>query len=263
MVFLRSCAVHAAIVVLVTASTIHVSKAQDLPFAFGTEVGDIFTGPNDDIFSSAVPLPFEMTFLGETVQQVFQNTNGDITFDEGYTRFTPELIPNTGVPPMVAIYWTDIDTRNGGDGENELWIRAGTDTNDLENANAIVAGTGASQFLAEAAIVATWNKVEAYSRRVGAQNTFQLTMAYSAEGETWAIFAYAQLEFFTNASTDRAVVGFNDEAGLIGELINIIEDAETMSLLVEETNCGIPGVFAYRVDEGIELSGCGTCIDSV
>jgi AMOP domain/Nidogen-like len=227
------------------------SAAQETPFAFGNGTMDIFTLPNDDLSSIRIALPKRMKYLGDFVTTVFQNTNGDITFDAAYFEYTPEIIPSSSVPALVAIFWTDIDTRNGGSNQNQLWIRAGTNATDLNLAKDIIAGTGNS-FSPQAVVVATWYKVEEYPQIAGPQNTFQLVMAYDEAGITWAIFAYIQIQF-----TRRAVIGFNDARGLIGELIAGPVDQEIGNRLLNGTNCNRKGIYAYQVNEGIELSGCG------
>jgi hypothetical protein len=84
-------------------------------------------------------------------------------------------------------------------------LRVGNSTRDLILARDIVAGTG-KIFNPQAIIVATWYKVDSFRRQIGQQNTFQLIMPYSATGETWAIFAYTQLEFFRVQLQDRSTV---------------------------------------------------------
>jgi len=60
--------------------------------------------------------------------------------------------------------------------------------------------------------------------------------------------------------------GFNDREGLIGRLtqtvgtsnVKVTSPTDEINFLLQETNCGVPGTFAYRVNEEIEESGCGT-----
>jgi AMOP domain/Nidogen-like len=238
---------------VVTAATPFGISAQGLPFRFGNVTDDIFTGPNDDESSVRIALPKRMKYLGDFVTTVFQNTNGDITFDAPYSEYEPSLIPSSAIPAMVAIFWTDIDTRNAGLDQNQLWIRAGMNATDVSLARDIIAGTGNS-FTPQATIVATWYKVEEYPTLAGPQNTFQLVMAYDEAGTTWAIFAYTQIQF---TGTRSAVVGFNDARGLVGELIAVLTDANIGNNLLNGTNCNRRGIYAFKVNEGIEISGCG------
>jgi len=227
-------------------------------FPFGVAVGDTETLPNDDGSSTQISLPFPMLFYGEDVSSLFQNTNGDITFDSPYFEYTPELIPSNSVPPMIAIYWTDIDTRNGGDNQNELFVRASTDPQDTATAEGLVHRLGgeAALFSPGATVVATWHQVEAFSRQVGEQNTFQLIVAYDDQ-KTYVIFDYRQLEFWESDTSMNTVIGFNDNLGIEGSLIATLESNEDMEALLFGTNIDLPGTYVYRVDQSVEVSGCG------
>lgn len=139
---------------------------------------------------------------------------------------------------------------------NGLWARVSLTSSDRATAQNIVTRAGGSRFVPSALFVSTWNEVEAFSLRVGKRNTFQLTFAYNSD-ETWAILAYRKLEFFSTSTSQRSVVGFNDRQGLLGLLINSINSTQGFAPLLNETNCGIRGTFAYRVSTDIELTGCG------
>lgn len=223
-----------------------------LPFPFGVGPGDTFTEPNDDLSSVQFSLLRPMMFLNSSVSTVYQNTNGDVTFEMPFEQFVPEVIPSASVPPLAAVYWTDVDTRNGGAEINQLWARVSTSAADLEIATTIINGTGSS-FEPDDIFVATWYKVEAFDQRVGPQCTFQLAMAYT-EQETWVIFSYEQLEFFSAELNNFTAIGFNDGLGVQGELIGIVDNNETMNDLVFQTNCGIPGTYAYRINQEIEFT---------
>ena len=209
-----------------------------LPFSFGPASGDSFTGPNDDETSSRLPLSIPMTYLGNRMASVSQGTDG----------FLEVLQTGNIVGGAVFVYGMDIDTRNGGVGQNELWLRTGSRANDLLLARDIIAGTGTA-FTPQATVVATWVKVEAFERRTGLQNTFQLTMAYSASGTTWAIFAYRQLQFFQADSSRFALVNYLDGNGVEERLIAFVNNTGIMNQLLIGTNCNRPGVFAFPINE--------------
>jgi len=191
------------ILVLVILLPIQVADAV-LPFPFGEAANDTFTFYNDDGSSGVFPLPEPMPFLGDVVEQVYQNTNGDITFDSPYSDFTPEIIPSSSVPPMIAVFWSDVDTRNRltnvTSGDNELWARTTTDTMDLQRADNLVLGARpGSQFRSDAAFIATWFNVAPYGFDTANRNTFQLAVAWN-EFESWTFFSYDKLEWY-QAST--------------------------------------------------------------
>ena len=232
--------------------------AQTPPFGFGSSSGDTSTPPGDDISSVSINLPRPITFLGDIFTNVYQNTNGHITFGIPFPEEFSGFIPSSEVPAMAAIFWTDIDTTNDGAGQNKLWIRAAANTADLNLSRQIIAGAGVS-FSPTAVIVATWLNVDPYTGDddgtdddlFGLQNTFQLVMAYDGAGTTWAIFAYTQIEF-----TKNAVIGFNGDKNLIGETITTVSDSTIGNNLLIDTNCGRPGVYAFQVNDRVKYN-CG------
>jgi uncharacterized repeat protein (TIGR01451 family) len=67
--------------------------------------------PNDDSSSDEVPLPFSINFFGTTFNSLFVNNNGNVTFTEQLSDFTPTgLTTNNGNIPIIAAYWADVDT---------------------------------------------------------------------------------------------------------------------------------------------------------
>jgi hypothetical protein len=209
-----------------------------LPFPFGLAVGDLFTGPNNDEVSGIVALPQPMTFLGTArVTSLVQSTDGNLAL----------LQDGPEVGGFVLAYATNIDTRNGGEGQNELWLRAANRTSDLIVAKDIIAGTG-TNFSPQAAIVATWFKVEAFEQRAGPQNTFQLAMAYNAAGETWAILAYSQLEYFRNEIDTATFVMVQNALGELAISIAEINSTASMNALLNGTNCNRTGTYVFAVN---------------
>jgi Nidogen-like len=153
------------------------------------------------------------------------------------------------------VYNHDIDTSNAGAGQNEIWFRVGTNTTDLALAKDIIAGTGES-FTPEAVIVGTWYKVEAFKQRAGPQNTFQNIIAYDKSGTTWAIFAYAQLEYFETQTDSRAIVALVSlSRASTNQYLFRVDSNATMNKLLSESNCGIPGIYAYKVTQPCGLFG--------
>ena len=74
------------------------------------------TGPDpgtpDDCTPTEIPLPFPVTFYGEEYSSVYLNNNGNLTFGDPLSQFTPESLNQIDVP-MIAPFWSDVDTRSG------------------------------------------------------------------------------------------------------------------------------------------------------
>jgi hypothetical protein len=214
------------------------AAAQMPPFPFGNATGDIFTGPNDVDQSARVTLPKPMAFF-VNVSSVSQYTNG----------YMDLYLTNNSFGARVNVFNANIDTRNGGANQNQLWLRAGNDTNDLNLARDIIAGNG-TLFAPQAVVVATWYKVEAYDRSAGPQNTFQVIVPYSETGETWAIFAFSQLHFFKSLNSNIASVDFFDVTGTIRQPIFTVNSNTTMNQLLNGTNCNRTGIYTHRINMG-------------
>ena len=77
-----------------------------------------------------------------------------------------------------------------------FWPVDNTDSEDLNTTDELVhlLGAEASDFSADAVIVATWDKIAAFSG--DSFNRFQLAVGYTFTGSTYAIFDYRDVQFF-------------------------------------------------------------------
>lgn len=66
---------------------------------------------NDDGSSAAIPLPFNFNLYGTLYDTVFINNNGNLTFTQSLSTFTPFAFPSTPLA-IVAPFFADVDTRN-------------------------------------------------------------------------------------------------------------------------------------------------------
>ena len=91
------------------------------------------------------------------------NTNGVISFKDSVEAFIPVTFPTENNQPMIAPYWADVDTRNGGEvfyrqsASVELFQRA---TNDVKKYFA----TQFPSFQASWVFIATWQNVSRFRR---------------------------------------------------------------------------------------------------
>jgi len=227
------------------------AQASDLPFFFGDSVGDFRTVNNDDLSSIRYDLSTPVLFLGEEYDHFYQNTNGVITFTQPFDKYKAlDSFPNSIVPPMVAVYWTDIDTRMGGVAKNQLWARNTTlriGVDDVAEAAQLVEKSG-FDFQPQEVVVMTYNRVNRWDRDESVENTFQMALAYNSD-ETWIILAYSKLEFYdASSAANMTLVGYNGQQNLTGALIRYLKTEDDMTNLVESSNCGTPGVYVYQVN---------------
>ncbi|KAI8515362.1 hypothetical protein Bbelb_061750 [Branchiostoma belcheri] len=177
-----------------------VSHAAFYPYGPGT--GDILDPTADDSTSGAQALSTAFPFFGNTYNELFVNTNGDISFGVAVTSYTPRPFPVTN-NRVLAVYFTDIKTSNGGR-SGYIYHRETTDaailaraTTDIQTAFPADHGS----FVATWAYVATWHK----------RNTFQLVMITDGQ-KSFTLYNYARIDFLqgeTNGGNGATGTGPN------------------------------------------------------
>jgi hypothetical protein len=70
---------------------------------------------NDDGFSGPIPLGFSLNFFGHTYTSLFANNNGNISFGNGISAFTPNG-PQGAAQPIISPFFADVDTEAAGSG---------------------------------------------------------------------------------------------------------------------------------------------------
>jgi hypothetical protein len=85
------------------------------------------------------------------------NTNGVISFLGTMSSFTPSPFPLGSNKRLIAPYWTDIDTRNGGD----IWYRESTNRTLLQLVSRPIRLLFPEQYRFQASwlFIATWDNV--------------------------------------------------------------------------------------------------------
>ncbi len=168
-----------AFALVATFGTLGTAHAIDLRSGFGGPAGygALVMQPNDDGSSSRLNLPFSVNFFGASYSNFWANNNGNISFSNSISTFTPSPFP-VASQPMIAPYWGDVDTRGAG----AVYVAA-------PNADSVVV---------------TWNNVGYYNSRSDRINDFQLTLLNRPDtgaGNFDIEFRYRQLQWTTgNAS---------------------------------------------------------------
>ncbi len=154
---------------------------------------------NDDGSYGPITLPFTFSLYGTNYNQVWINTNGNLTFTG------PEWIYSAfGFPystPMVAAFWGDVDTRN---------LNSGVIYYKVNPTNMIV----------------TWDAVGYYEYKVDKRNTFQIVIGTNEDDLTGlgqnVCFHYGDMDWTTGDASDGingflgipATVGINHGNGV-------------------------------------------------
>jgi len=157
------------------------SRAIPLLNGFGgpSGYGTAFLPGNDDNSTSILPLPFNINFFGNTYSSFYVNNNGNITFQQPLSTFTPSAFP--GAPtPLIAPWWADVDTRNPGS-DVAYFTAPNPDS-----------------------LVVTWPNVGYYPSEADKLNSFQLVLQ-RAPGDTSGAFSaqfrYEQLQWTTGSAS--------------------------------------------------------------
>jgi hypothetical protein len=130
---------------------------------FTSSFGSLVSGyvPNDDSSFGAVGLPFSINYFGTTYNSIFVNNNGNATFGGSTSSFSPSPLNTQTTRPMIAPFWTDLDSR-------------------LDPLGAIVAGTGGSGVyfnqVSPTEVVITWDRLGYFSENYSGRAQFQLVL---------------------------------------------------------------------------------------
>jgi gliding motility-associated-like protein len=115
-------------------------------------VGPDYTAvPRNDDGSLYIPdIGFEFSFCGSSYSDCYINTNGNISFTQGVSQYSPDGFPYN--VPMIAPFWADVDTRNAGCGQ--AWYK-----------------------LFSNYMIVTWDSVGWYNQQCSPLNKFQLIIS--------------------------------------------------------------------------------------
>ena len=220
------------------------------------------TGASDDGSSNAVNVGFTMNFFGVQTNQVFVNSNGNITFGQASATFTPNFLnTSNGGIPIIAPFYADVDTTGAGSGV----LTYGTDT-----------------LCGEQAFGVDWFNVGYFSANVNKLNTFQLILVSRPDagpGDFDIEFNYSQVLWETGDASGgtnglggtSAAVGYSNGSGTAGtnfqlpgsltpgSLINGGPDALVSNDLLAST----PGRYHFLVRNGLVVTTASMTNDNV
>jgi hypothetical protein len=152
--------------------------------------GTLLSDPSncDDCFAG--PIEFTGTgqsinFFGNTYTGLYAGSNGYVTFGAGYSSFSTQALDIQTVAPMIAAFYTDLDSR--GDSASNVYVN--TDT--------------------EGEIVVTWENMGHFSQNYDVRSTFQILLRSDQLATREGL---SQIGIFYGDVTDTRLVsaGFGD-----------------------------------------------------
>ncbi|XP_048752954.2 protein mesh-like isoform X2 [Ostrea edulis] len=235
-------------------------------YPYGQSNGDTAVGKNDDSSSPKIPISTLFPFFNHQHNHLIVNTNGVISFLKTVSTFTPNPFPLDDDRRLIAIFWADVDTRNGG----TVWYRESTNQTILNRATEEVRTYFPQFFRFQATwvFIATWDNVAFYGcSNCDIRNTFQEILITNGQ-HSFTVFNYGQIEWTTGTASHGdaltglggvpAQVGFNAGDGRVFYVVNASRTPDIISVN-HMSNIGIPGKFAFRIDAAeIDNGGCNT-----
>ncbi|XP_070554812.1 sushi, nidogen and EGF-like domain-containing protein 1 [Ptychodera flava] len=242
----------------------------DLLFPYGPEFGDNVNEKNDDGGSGEYFVSIPFPFFDENHDSLWVNTNGVISFLTEVMTFTPDPFPLDDNRRLVAPFWADVDTRDGGD----VYYREVHDPNDhlLKQTKELIVQQFADhqKFEVTWLFIATWDDVAFFdSSAIGnlKRNTFQCVLATNGR-HSFALYHYGNVTWTTGAASQGdpdtglggkpAQVGFNAGDGINFDVVNGSRTGDIVNIDTW-SNVGVAGRFLFRIDNKIiEHGGCNT-----
>ncbi|WP_207459653.1 nidogen-like domain-containing protein [Azospirillum sp. SYSU D00513] len=196
---------------------------------------------NDDGSSAPVPIGFTANIWGGTRSAVYVNNNGNFTFDQAISTYTPSPL-NTVGRDIVAPFWADVDTRNGG-----------------------TVQYGQTSVNGRTAFVTTWNEV-AYYGGGDKRNTFQAVLVDRSDrqaGDFDIQLNYNQIQWESGTASGGAAglggssarAGYSSADGThsfelpgSGQPGSFLDQAVTA--LIRQSNTDVPGRYVFEVSGG-------------
>jgi hypothetical protein len=207
---------------------------------------------NDDGFVGPVNIGFTANFAGTSWTQLFVNNNGNVTFGQGRSQFTPQdLTAATGFP-IIAAFFADVDTRNP---------------------LSALATYGTGTVGDRAAFGVNWDGVGYYNTQADKLNIFQLILI--DRGDTGAgnfdiEFNYDQILWETGSASGgtngfggtSAAVGYSQGTGapgtfsqLPGSLVNgALINGGSNALVGNSLNSNLAGRYVFNVRGGTVIN---------
>ncbi|XP_028416696.1 uncharacterized protein LOC114540886 [Dendronephthya gigantea] len=233
-------------------------------FPYGPSNGDTSVPTNDDGSSGLVNIAFPFPFFDEEHDSLFVNTNGVISFLVQVSQYTPDAFPLGDNRRLIAPFWADVDTTDGGivyyRETQELAMRTSV-SNEIKKYF-----VRQRSFLAKWIMIVTWLNVAQYGGGSTLRNTFQTILATDGVN-SFAIFYYNKIEWtfglHSNTKGISAQAGFNAGDGVRYFNIPNSRTSEIINIL-STSNYKRPGMWIFQVDgETVKNTGCASGRDLV
>ncbi len=212
-------------------------------------------GPNGQTGPATTPLGFTINFFGTPYSSAYVNNNGNITFGQPLSTFTPTDLTSFN-NPIIAPFFADVDTRIG---------------------NVVNFGTGTLN--GHQVFVVNWPGVGCYDQNDTVQNDFQLILIdrpdvqSSPLGDSFDMeFNYGNIQWDTGQASggdancingptgNTAFVGFSNGTANPGDSFNLrgsgvpnafLNSNPATGLINNDLNSSVLGRYIFEVNSGV------------
>lgn len=222
----------AGVAVLLSATPGFSAARRNLP-GFSTNV----LGANDDGSTGQVPIGFTINLFGTSYSNLYVNNNGNVTFDNPLSTFTPFGLNGTATK-IIAPFFGDVDTRGAGSG----LVTYGNDTVNGRNAFGV-----------------EWPAVGYFSGRVDKKNTFELVIIDRSDVAPGAFdfeFNYDQIQWETGEASG-GVNGLGGNSARVG-YSNGLSDTSNVSF--ELAGSAVNGAFLNGGSKALVASNLNSSV---
>ena len=232
------------------------SSATMLTNGLGGSVGfgENSLAANDDASTAFLDLSSVFTggldFFGTNYTGLYLNNNGNVTFVDELSAFTPYSLIDATSNPIIAPFFADVDTSGGtvtaspggnSTGSNLVYW-------DLDTTNNI--------------FTATWDDVGYYDSESDLLNSFQLALIDQGNGDFDIEFRYEDLNWTTGEASDGvgglggtiARAGWNSGNGSNFSELSAAGNQSAMLGLTNTSNVGVDGLYRFSVRNGEVVS---------
>ena len=207
---------------------------------------------NDDGSTGQVDIGFTLSFFGQSFSRLYVNNNGNVTFDEPLSTYTPFQL-NTTNRRIIAPFFADVDTRGAASAP-------------------LTYGYGQATYEGHPAFCVNWAGVGYYDARTDKLNRFQLLLVDRSDvapGDFDIVMNYDAITWETGDASgganglggESARVGYSNGVDRSFELPGsgtngALLDANLVSGLVHNSrNSTTPGRYVFAVRAGSAATG--------
>jgi hypothetical protein len=187
-----------------------------------------------------------LNFFGTSYTGLYLNNNGNVTFTNPLSTFTPPALSGSTANPIIAPFFADVDTRGGAVSATPGGNSTGSNLVywDLDTVGNI--------------FTATWDDVGYFNSETNLLNSFQLALIDQGSGNFDIEFRYEDLNWTTGNSSGGsnglggtvARSGFSSGNGSDFNELNASGNQAAMLGLTGTSNVGVAGLYRFEVRNG-------------